>query len=39
MERVDRLRQVIANGTYRISSADIAEKIVSHMLAHRPKIH
>jgi anti-sigma28 factor (negative regulator of flagellin synthesis) len=39
MERIDRLREAIANGTYRISAADIAEKIVAHMLANRPKVH
>ena len=39
MERIDRLREAIANGTYRVSAEDIAEKIVAHMLANLPRVH
>jgi anti-sigma28 factor (negative regulator of flagellin synthesis) len=39
MERIASLRKAIAEGTYRISAADIAEKIIAHMLANRPTIH
>jgi anti-sigma28 factor (negative regulator of flagellin synthesis) len=39
MERIASLRRAIAEGTYRISAADIAEKIIAHMLANRPTIH
>jgi flagellar biosynthesis anti-sigma factor FlgM len=39
MERVASLRKAIAEGTYRISAADIAEKIIAHMLTNRPTIH
>ena len=39
MERVVRLRKAIAEGTYRISAAQIAEKMIAQMLAKRSMIH
>jgi flagellar biosynthesis anti-sigma factor FlgM len=34
-DKVDKLKQALQNGTYRISSDDVARKLIEHML--RPK--
>lgn len=34
-DKVDRLKQALQNGTYRISSDDVARKLIEHMI--RPK--
>ncbi|MCW2278823.1 flagellar biosynthesis anti-sigma factor FlgM [Heliophilum fasciatum] len=38
MERIAALREKIANGTYRISAEDIADKMIEHNLADRKEI-
>jgi anti-sigma28 factor (negative regulator of flagellin synthesis) len=35
MERVASLRAAIAQGDYHVSAADLAQKLMDHMLAHR----
>jgi len=39
LERIARLRKAIADGTYQISAADIAEKMISRMHSNRYRIH
>jgi len=36
MERISAIRKAIAAGTYRISAAAIAEKLIEHMLTNQP---
>jgi Anti-sigma-28 factor, FlgM len=36
MERVAAIRAAIAQGSYHVSAADLAQKLMDHMLAHRP---
>jgi len=36
MERITAIREAIAAGTYRISAASIAEKLIDHILIKRP---
>jgi anti-sigma28 factor (negative regulator of flagellin synthesis) len=40
MERLVALKTAIAQGRYQVSAADLAQKLINHMLARRPlKIH
>jgi anti-sigma28 factor (negative regulator of flagellin synthesis) len=32
LEKIDRLRKSLAENTYHVSSADLAQKIIDHML-------
>jgi anti-sigma28 factor (negative regulator of flagellin synthesis) len=32
LEKIDRLRKSLAENTYHVSSADLAQKIINHML-------
>jgi anti-sigma28 factor (negative regulator of flagellin synthesis) len=32
LEKIDRLRRALAENTYQVSSADLAQKIIDHML-------
>jgi anti-sigma28 factor (negative regulator of flagellin synthesis) len=39
MERIVTIRAAIAQGSYHVSAADLALKLMGHMLAHRPSQH
>lgn len=32
LEKIDRLRKALAESTYQVNSADLAQKIIDHML-------
>jgi flagellar biosynthesis anti-sigma factor FlgM len=36
MEKVERLKAAIANGTYSVSAEDLAEKMIESMLERKP---
>lgn len=36
MEHIARIRTAIAEGRYHVSAADLAQKLIHHMLANRP---
>jgi anti-sigma28 factor (negative regulator of flagellin synthesis) len=36
MERIVTIRAAIAQGSYHVSAAALARKLMGHMLAHRP---
>jgi hypothetical protein len=35
LDKIDRLRKSLAENTYHVSSADLAQKIIDHMLQFR----
>jgi anti-sigma28 factor (negative regulator of flagellin synthesis) len=39
MEHIDRIRTAIAEGRYHVSAADLAQKLIDHMLVNRPPEH
>ncbi|MGD0647339.1 MAG: flagellar biosynthesis anti-sigma factor FlgM [Acidobacteriaceae bacterium] len=37
MARIDRIRIAIAEGRYHVSAADLAQKLIDHIVANRPQ--